>query len=131
MKVILLKEHHGTIYLDASTLEKMYAACLSVVQARYKLGYWYSDIAIEKIEPPVKPIAPLDFKSQPDYIKFAFTEEIKKYNKNLDDYYSIMDNMNFLKEALKDGEMAYQFLLYRGDYECEGFDIVDVYETYN
>jgi len=130
MRLIVLKEKHGTSFLNASTESKLHRAALSVVEARLhpQWGHYYEEDPPEPIN-----ITQEDIDKLPDGRgKDALIKQLENYREEVAAYER--DNRTYLnaKKAIKtkDGKLAWQILQSRDDWEYEGVYLAEVKDTY-
>lgn len=132
MKIIVLKEHHGIVYLDASTPEQMDRACLSVLRARtatteYKA--WAADI-----KEPEEPVISFEDSQNlpPGKVRDVALAEWSDYHKRYECYERMKRDMERTQKALdtNNGKLAYKILYDHRHHEDEGFEVKDVHEEY-
>jgi len=125
MRVIILKEKHGTRYINASSDKKLYQACMAIVNQRVDAKFY------SHIESPIKPEEPekpSDFDNQPEFVKYAYGGLLTIYNRKLNEFNECVACYNGLQRAKEDGRAAYRFLLDRQYDQYEGFELVEAEE---
>jgi hypothetical protein len=131
-RIIVLKEHHDTVYLDASTPEQMDRACLSVLRARTETPE-YQEWAAE-IQEPNEPA--LSFEASqalpPGKVREVALAEWGEYHKKVECYQRLKRDVERTKKALDEnnGKLAYKILYEHRHHEDEGFEIREVREEY-
>ena len=126
-RIIVFDEKHGDRYFDASTAAKLQAVALKILTERLKSGYWYFKPEPFK-EDPEKEIEKLTKDSEQitdSFLRNAAEERIGRLHKGLDAYKRDTRMWEEIQKAVKekDGNLAYQLLNSRRNYEYEGFDL--------
>jgi hypothetical protein len=126
--VLIAKEKHGTVYMDALTAEGLYASCLALLKFRRKEEYYYTP------ELPKKPslTAEQAFTLPEGPVRNAANAEFNRYKRAMDDYHQQLEFVTGVDEAIKneDGLLAYILLKERGDAEYEEIDLEPITRTY-
>jgi len=130
-QVIVLREKHGDLILDASTEAKMQKAALSIVKARF--GGPQSAYLEDLIEPTKPDIAR-------DKINTILNKELHRaaesawynYDREMQRYLRAKDRNDDIRRCIagKSGRLAIQILESRSSYEYEGFSIENVLDVY-
>ena len=132
MKIIVLKEHHGTVYLDASTPEQMDKACLSVLRVRTN-SQPYLEWLAAIVEPPEPTLSFDDSQALPSgKVRDVALAEWSEYHKKYECYERNKREAEKVQKALdtNNGKLAYKILYDNRHTEDEGFEVKDVYEEY-
>lgn len=129
-RVIVLREKHGDVILDASTDRALHKAALSVVKARF--GGPRSHLPEPKR--PTQPDIPRDQVSKILNKKLyqAAQTAWRSYDCEMMDYLDDIDFVESIRRCLKqkNGKLAWQILEGRGRYEYEGISLEYVLDVY-
>ena len=132
MRILVLKEKHSTVFLNASTVPKLHKAALSVVKSRLHpdWGFYYEDDPPEFLN-----LTQSDIDKLPDgHGKEALKRQLEQYDKDLSDYDRNKQDYEDAKRAVKtkDGKLAWELLASRSNsrYEYEEVYLEEVKDTY-
>lgn len=132
MKILILKEHHGTVYLNVSTPEQMDKVCLSILRARSSTDEYLSDV--EENQKPQEPAISFDeSQSLPaGRVRDVALAEWSGYHRDCEEYERRKHDFDRTTRALEtnNGRLAYKILADHRHYEDEGFEIRDVLDEY-
>lgn len=132
-RIMILKEHHGTRYLDVSTDEKLESVALSVIKGRFGTKNDYYGYLEEPIPPKEPDFTKDQYAAMPESLKKSADQIIEQYRLTYRVYKQHQKEYDLVKHCLEsnDGKLAIKILKSRSHYEDEGFEIVDVKEEYN
>ena len=132
MRVMILTEHHGKVYLDASTEERLHRAALSVIRGRFGVQSDYYGLGEEELREPKKPFTEEQFANVPDSLRQEADKQMATYRDEMRLYQARNNEANLILKALqeKDGKLAWKILKSRSHYMDESVEIVEVLETY-
>lgn len=127
-KIIIFQEKYGDRYFDASTPEKLNAACFKILKERYEDDFWgYKDISPEPVGDDIltdEQIASLPTQSlkETESLKRAkFKHRLKNWQQEVKDLKQIEYCLQY-----KDHVAAKQILTARQDGEYESFEIEEL-----
>lgn len=131
-RIIVLEEHHGIVYLDASTDVQLEKACLSILQCKWEDG-WFKAIGWQDEPPPQPPLTQEQTDQLPEgKVKDFALEEWASYQERLKIYNDEKKEMKLVEKAIKnqDGKLAYRLLKKNPGWYCEDFYLEKVMESY-
>lgn len=117
------KEKHGTFYFVVLTSEELDAVCLYMLGMRNNQGWYRQPEPIAKENIPSYSLAEAELLKSP--AKEAALQQIKYYQRRLDDNSQDQESWERIQTALqtKNGQLAYDVLAERSDYEYERFTL--------
>lgn len=132
-RIIILKEHHCCIYLDASTQEQLELVCLSILRARCNKPE-YKEWVKEVLVPVVSPAISFEVASSfPEgKVRDLALAEWSEYHHSVAINERLRDRIERTERALQmnNGKLAYKLLHERRHCENEGFELHNVYAEY-
>lgn len=135
MKLLVLKEHHGDVYLDVSTPEKFNAVVLSIVKGRFQAEPRHDYYGPIELPPePTKPSVPADqITSIPDGpVRTAAYQEHETYRSRMRYWRAVAEQAELARKAIEehDAKAAWHLLDIRSRYEDEGYRIEELDDLY-
>lgn len=128
--IIVFKEKHGDNFFIARTPDESNKVFLKVLRNRFNEKYWYGWMKDHKAD-KAKPAYTLDeINALPESMagmKPKMIEELKKYEKDLEDAEEIRNTYRDMEKAIleNDGVSARIILTNQGDGEYESFRIIE------
>lgn len=130
--VLVVREKHGTAFLDASNVDALSKSCLSLLKFRRENDYYYDPG--EEILTSKKPsLTKEQISALPDgAVKKAALGEWAQYKRKNEDHQDAIDFIKSVDEAIanKDGLSAYLVLKDRSDAEYERVELEPISSTY-
>ncbi len=130
-KIMILKEHHGSVVLDISTPDQLQRAALSVVKGRFSGDNDY--YLVEMPEAPQDPgFTNADVEKMPSALRENAFTALEEHGRKLEFYKRELREYEMLKRCIDtdDGKLAVRILNMRKGYEDEGFETYEVHDTY-
>jgi hypothetical protein len=129
-RILILEEHHGTWYLDASTRALLEAAALSAVRGRFGCDNIYYPIDVPS--KPAPPFTEEELKHIPAVMQKDADRKIKEYERELQGYKLRMKELRLIDRCLRtnDGALAVRVLELRQGSSDECFRLEELLAEY-
>lgn len=131
-KIIIFNEHHGKRVFDVSTERQLHQVALSVIKGRF--GQQNDYYILEEPTPPEEPDFSVDYYEQmpPGRLKDEAGWILRAYERNVSVYRQEKYQFDTIKRCIQeeDGYLAWKILSDRKVYDDEGFEILNVEESY-